>query len=73
MKRSESTIRAIRSRRQGDTKGFLLLLLLIVAAVALIQVLLFLTITRSGVGGTGFPLQQVGRDLPGIQSRSMGT
>lgn len=70
MKRSESTIRAIRNRQQGDTKGFLLLLLLVVAAVALIQVLLFLTITRIGAGGTGFPLQQVGRDLRGIQSRS---
>jgi len=70
MKRSESTIRAMRRQEQGDTKGFLLVLLLIVAAVALIQVLLFLTIKRVGAGGTGFPLQQVGRDLRGIQIRS---
>jgi hypothetical protein len=73
MKRSESTIRAVRRQQQSETKGFLLVLLLIVAAVALVQVLLFLTIKRSGAGGTGFPLPQVGWDLRGMQSRSGGT
>jgi len=73
MKRSESTIRAVRREQQSDTKGFLLVLLLIVAAVALIQILLFLTIKRSEAGGTGFPLSQVGWDLLGIRSGSGGT
>ena len=70
MKRSESTIRAMRRQEQSDTKGFLLVLLLIVAAVALIQVLLFLTIKRIGAGGTGFPLQQVRQEIRGLQIRS---
>ena len=69
MKRSESTIRAMRRQEQSDTKGFLLVLLLIVAAVALIQVLLFLTIKRIGAGGTGFPLQQVRQEIRGLQIR----
>lgn len=50
MQHSEQTARAIRRREQSESKGFLQLLFLIVGVVALIQVLLFLTITRMGAG-----------------------
>lgn len=68
MKRPEPTARSI--RRRQDSKEFLLILLLVVAVVALIQVLLFVTITRMGSHATGLHLEQVER---GPQSRTIRT
>jgi hypothetical protein len=50
MKRSEPTARTLKRQDRSETKAFLLLLLAIVGVVALIQVLLFLTMTRLGHG-----------------------
>lgn len=49
MKRSEPTARTL---KRQENRGFLLLLLAIVGVVALIQVLLFLTMTRLGSGSS---------------------
>ncbi|MBV8879423.1 MAG: hypothetical protein JO332_05650 [Planctomycetaceae bacterium] len=48
MKRSEQTARTLRQQERAESRNFLLLLLVIVGVVALIQVLLFLTMTRIG-------------------------
>jgi len=49
MKRSEPTARTLKRR---DARDVLLLLLAILGVVALIQMLLFLTMTRLGVGSS---------------------
>jgi hypothetical protein len=46
MKRPEQTARTLRRQERSESRNFLLLLLFIVGVVALIQVLLFLTMTR---------------------------
>jgi hypothetical protein len=50
MKRPEHTARTLKRLERSESRNFLLLLLFIVGAVALIQVLLFLTMTRIGAG-----------------------
>lgn len=50
MKRPEPTARTLRRQERSESRNFLLLLLFIVGVVALIQVLLFLTMTRIGAG-----------------------
>jgi hypothetical protein len=50
MKRSEPTARTLRRQENAESRNFLLLLLVIVGVLALIQVMLFLTMTRIGEG-----------------------
>jgi len=64
MKRSEPTARTLKRQDRSETRMFLLLLLAIVGVVALIQVLLFLTMTRFGHGNV--PTQILGRRPPAI-------
>jgi hypothetical protein len=58
MKRSETTSRTLARQERAESRNFFLVLLLIVGAVALIQVLLFLTVTRLEMGSGNF-LQHV--------------
>jgi len=50
MKRPEHTAWTLRRQENAESRNFLLLLLAIVGFLALIQVLLFLTMTRIGEG-----------------------
>jgi len=68
MKRPEPTARTLRRQEQTESRNFLLLLLFIVGVVALIQVLLFLTMTRIGAG-TGNILNHVRTSPEGIEAR----
>ena len=72
MKRSESTARTLRRQERSESRNFLLLLLFIVGVVALIQVLLFLTLTRIGTGSANF-LEHVRRAPATISARSAMT
>ncbi|HLY73640.1 MAG TPA: hypothetical protein VKU80_05935 [Planctomycetota bacterium] len=46
MRRPEQTSRTLRRQQRSETRNFLLLLLIIVGVVAVVQVMLFLTMTR---------------------------
>lgn len=67
MKRPEPTARTLRRQERVVTRNFLLVLLVVVGAVALIQVLLFLTMSHLDVGSASF-LEHVRRSPPSIQS-----
>jgi len=67
MKRPEPTARTLKREERAVTRNFLLVLLVVVGAVALIQVLLFLTMTRLDLGSAGF-LEHVRRSPPSIHS-----
>ena len=62
MKQPEPTTRTLKRQQRSEGRNFLLLLLLIVGVVAVIQVLLYLTLTHIGPG-SGRILQHV-RGLP---------
>jgi hypothetical protein len=70
MKRPEPTARTLRRQERAETRNFLLLLLVIIGAVAVVQVLLFLTLTRIGTGSANF-LEHVRRaPAPVVESRA---
>jgi hypothetical protein len=58
MKRPEPTTRTVRRQEREASRNFLLLFLLIIGVVAVIQVVLFFTLTRLGAGSGNF-LQHV--------------
>jgi hypothetical protein len=66
MKRPDPTARTLRRQERAVTRNFLLLLLLIVGVVAVIQVLLFLTLTHVGTESATF-LEHV-RHAPALLS-----
>jgi len=69
MKRPEPTARTLRRQERSESRNFLLLLLFIVGVVALIQVLLFLTLTHVEAGSANF-LEHVRRAPAPLVGRS---